>query len=108
MKRTVLFLLPGVLLSLAACNDEENEDLTQNVNRNGSVESSIQVQPIDSFRHELVTSHKVWVRDSIYRTLVYRDTLPGLGLEQTVAENEEGDQQSVTVNKNYEIYITVK
>jgi hypothetical protein len=103
------YILAGAMLTgaLASCSDE-NEDLTQSVNHNGSVESSIQVNDLDSTHRLLTTRHKIWVHDSVYRTVVYTDTLPALGLERTVAENENGDEKDVTVNKDYEIFITVK
>jgi hypothetical protein len=105
----IKYILAGALLlgALASCSDE-NEDLTKEVNRNGSVESSIEVSDLDPAHRLLTTRHKVWVHDSVYRTIVYTDTLPALGLERTVAENEDGDEKDVTVNKDYEIFITVK
>jgi hypothetical protein len=103
------YMLAGALITgaLASCS-EENEDLTRDVNRNGSVESAIEVSDLDSTHRLLTTRHKVWVHDSVYRTIVYTDTLPALGLEHTVIENEDGDEKDVTVNKDYEIFITVK
>ena len=103
-------ILPIILLALtvANCDDKENEDLTQDVNRQGSVETAVQVTHLDSARDELITTHKVWVKGDNYKTVEYRDTLPSLGTEHTVAENEEGDQKGVEVKKDYEIFITVK
>jgi hypothetical protein len=103
------YILAGALVTgaLASCSDE-NEDLTNDVNRNGSVESAIEISDLDSAHRLLTTRHKVWVHDSVYRTIVYTDTLPALGAEHTVAENEDGDEKAVTVNKDYEIFITVK
>ncbi|RYD92004.1 MAG: hypothetical protein EOP50_13385 [Sphingobacteriales bacterium] len=102
-------MMLAALLPLLACNDnDENEDLTHDVNHKGSVESTLEVRDLDSTHRLLVTRHKVWVHDTVYRTLEYTDTLPALGLEHTIAENSDGDQQKVTVNKDYELYITVK
>jgi hypothetical protein len=56
----------------------------------------------------MITTHTIWVKNSVYKTVVYRDTLPTLGTENTQAENEEGDTKVVSVPKDYEIYITVK
>lgn len=102
-------LLAGICVSFVSCsNKDENEDLTNSVNKNGSVESSITVAPLDSMHHVLTTRHKVWVHDTVYRTIEYRDTLPTLGNENTTAENADGDTKTVNVKKDYEIYITVK
>ncbi len=99
----------GLALALAACNrNGDSEDLTNDVNHSGSVESSIKITPLDSNRRLLTTHHTVWVKGGVYRTIIYTDTLPALGRESTVAENEDGDQQTVNVDKDYEIYITVQ
>lgn len=100
----LLSLLP---LCLGSCK-EENEDVTSTVSHNGSVETHIAVNHIDGQHDELVTTHRVWVRDAVYKESVYRDTLPALGPSMTTAENEDGDERDVMVNKEYEVYITVK
>ena len=109
MRYQNFLLLAGLNLVLFSCSDkEENEDLTNSVNKNGSVESSITVTPLDSGYHILTTRHKVWVHDTVFKTIEYRDTLPSLGNEITTAENADGDTKTVNVKKDYEIYITVK
>jgi hypothetical protein len=103
----LLFLL--LPLALVSCSgEEENEDLTHDVNKNGSVETSVQVTHIDSTHDLLTTTHKIWVQNSVYKTTQHLDTLPALGIEHTVAENSDGETKPVSVKKDYEIYITVK
>ncbi len=97
-----------VALSVLACNEEKTEDLTQTVNKNASVESAISIIPAADGRQVLTTSHRVWLRDSTYKTILYHDTLPALGTTLTTAENSDGDTQTVPVKQEYEIYITVK
>jgi hypothetical protein len=106
-------ILSVVLLSAAALfsscgDDDKNEDLTNAVNKNGSVETAVTVQHLDSMNDVLVTHHTVWVRGSQFKTLEYRDTVPSLGTENATAENSEGDTKDVQVKKDYEIFITVK
>ena len=100
-------LIVLLAISLFACNNE-NEDLTNAVNKSGSVETAVHVTHLDSLRDELITTHKVWVKNNVFKTVEYRDTLPALGTENTVGENEDGDTKNVLVKKDYEIYITVK
>ncbi len=99
----VVFIVGG----LFACKDN-NEDVTDSVNKNGSVETAVHLVHIDSLNDELVTTHKIWVKHNVFKTVEYRDTIPALGNEYTQAENEEGDTKNVSVKKDYEIYITVK
>ena len=91
-----------------SCSEKENNDLTTDVNKNGAVESSILVTPLNETQNVLTTTHKVWVQGSVYKTIEYRDTLPSLGAEVTTAENKDGDTKTVTRDKEYEIYITIK
>lgn len=109
MVRFSFFLFASFGVTLLSCSNKDNdEDLTNTVNKNGAVESSVTVAPLDSLRNVLTTTHKVWVHNSLYKTIEYRDTVPSLGNENTTAENADGDTKSVTVKKEYEIYITVK
>ncbi len=108
MKPIVLAILGGAaLLLLFSCNNE-NEDITQSVNKNGSVETAVKVEHLDSMYDILVTTHKIWVRNEEYKTFTYRDTIPSLGIMNTTAENQDGDTKDVRVRKDYEIFITVK
>jgi len=111
MKQTITLFFGGLLLCsfiLFSCKDKDNEDLTNAVNKNGSVESSVTVDHLDSVNDILVTKHTVWYKGNTYKTIEYRDTVPALGIENTTAENSEGDTKSVQVKKDYEIFITVK
>ncbi len=108
MKPIVLAILgSAALLFLFSCK-EKNEDITETVNKNGAVETAIQVEHLDSLHDVLITTHRIWAKNEEVKTLVYRDTLPGLGMTNTLAENEAGDTKSVRVKKDYEIFITVK
>ncbi len=111
MKKRKIFLL-GLCISLLAvansCKDQPTEDLTQAVNKNGSVETAVTVQHLDSTNDVLITKHTVWYKGNQHKNIEYRDTVPGLGQENTTAENSEGDTKNVNVKKDYEIFITVK
>lgn len=105
-------ILTGVFLSatiiFSSCEDEKNEDLTQSVNKNGSVETSVTVEHLDSLNDILVTKHAVWFKGSIYKTFEHRDTVPALGLEKTDVKDDFGNDKNVEAKKEYEIFITVK
>lgn len=105
-------ILTGVFISatiiFSSCKDENNEDLTQTVNKSGSVETSVTVQHLDSLNDVLVTKHAVWHKGSIYKTFEYMDTVPALGSEKTTIKDEAGYDKNVEAKKEYEIFITVK
>lgn len=107
---TTVFLFVCIasgLISIASCKDK-NEDVTDTVNRAGAVETAVSVQHADSTHDVLLTTHKVWTNFHEFKTIVYRDTIPALGIEHATAENEDGDKKKVDVKKDYEIYITLK
>jgi hypothetical protein len=56
----------------------------------------------------LITKHIVWINNKEFKTVLYRDTIPALGKKETEAENSDGDIKKVTIDKAYEIYITIK
>lgn len=105
--RTTQFSLIIALISLASCSDKK-EDVTDTVNKAGSVETSVSVQHADSTHDILLTTHKIWVNFSEFKTVTHQDTIPALGIENTTAENADGDTKNVDVKKDYEIFITVK
>jgi hypothetical protein len=101
------WFIATTLIGLASCHDER-DDVTQQVNKAGSIETSVSVQHADSTHDVILTTHKVWVNFNEYKTLVHQDTVPSLGMINTEGENADGDTKSVKVPKDYEIFITVK
>ena len=109
MKRAFIIILTIIsAVAFVSCAEEKQEDLTNEVNKNGSVESSVTVDHLDSINDILITKHAVWVKGNKWKDIEHRDTVPALGIENTTAENSEGDTKSVVVKKDYEIFITVK
>ncbi len=100
--KLIASVLAGMII-FSSCEEKKTEDLTSDVNKNGSVETSVSVQALDSTNDVLLTKHTVWVRGTQFKTLEYRDTVPSLGME-----TKEAQSGPVTVKKDYEIFITVK
>ncbi|GAC1525708.1 MAG: hypothetical protein NVS3B15_01040 [Sediminibacterium sp.] len=103
-----VILAAAMLVLFFSCENKQNEDITHTVDKSGAVETALQVMHLDSTHDILVTTHKIWATNQLYRTIVYRDTLPALGTENTIAENQDGDTKNVSLKKDYEIFITVK
>ena len=91
-----------------SCEEEKQEDITNEINKSGSVETAVSVSQLDSANDILVTKHTVWVKGNKFKELEYRDTVPSLGMETKTAENSDGDKKTIEVKKDYEIFITVK
>ena len=108
MKLKFTITLAIMVLSITACSNDKREDVTNDVNKAGSVETSVTVSHLDSTTDVLITTHKVWRNLNSYKTIEYRDTIPALGETSTDAENADGDTKKVRVKKDYEIFITVK
>lgn len=106
--KIIQLVLIGGAIVFQSCKDEPNEDLTNTVNKNGAIETSVTVTHLDSVNDILITKHIVWLKGNQFKNIEYRDTVPSLGMENTTAENKDGDTKKVQVKKDYEIFITVK
>jgi len=105
MKKIILFLfLPLSIMVFHGCN----EDKVSQVQKNGAIETSIQVDHLNDSLDVLISTNKVWAHNVLVKTTVHRDTIPGLGITSEQAENEEGDTKDVYLKKDYELYLTVK
>jgi hypothetical protein len=85
-----------------------DEDQGTALEKDGSVETAISVQHADSTHDIILTSHKVWIKNKEYTTIVHQDTIPTLDSTNTTAENGNGDTRQVKLKKDYQIFITVK
>jgi hypothetical protein len=92
-----LFVIFAFIVAIAcvigyASSSPSTEDQTQSVDRKGSIETGVSVVHADSTHDVILTSHKVWLHDSVYATIRYRDTIPALD----------------SIHKDYQIFITLK
>jgi hypothetical protein len=107
----VLFFAAVFIAVLYFANWHESDadtDQGKSLDKDGSVETAISVQHADSTHDIILTSHKVWIRNKEYATIVHRDTVPSLDSMNTSAENEDGNTQQVHLKKDYQLFITVK
>ena len=87
-----VLIITIVCLIAYASSVPSTDDKTQTVDRNGSIETGVSILHADSTHDVLLTNHKVWLHDSIYTTITYRDTIPALD----------------SIRKDYQIFITLK
>ncbi len=104
MKKLMFLLLPVLALFLSGCNDDEDKPIS----KDGAIETVLNVDHLDQKHDILVTTHQVWVKNILIKKIVYRDTIPTLGITSQEAENSAGETKSVQLKKDYELYITVK
>lgn len=104
--KNILFLLL-VLFIFSACGGKKNEDIVKEPNKEGSIETVVNVEHGDGF-DILTTTHKIWVKNKLDKTLIKIDTLTSLGTTLAEGEDEHGNAQKALVPKDYEFYITVK
>ncbi len=108
MNKLISFVVTALLLICFTACDDKNNDITSSPDHDGSIESAITVNHLDSLHDILITKHRIWNHFMEYKTIEYRDTIPTLDIERTTGENQNGDTVSVHVKKDYEIFITVK
>ena len=106
-KNKRLLLLP-LLTLLLACDDNTEAADERTLDKQGSVEVTLATAHLDSTKDVLTTVTTVYAKGEIVRTITRRDTLPSLGNTTQEAENDNGDTQTVTVPKDYEVFVTLK
>lgn len=105
MKRILPVILSALLF--VACNKNKNEDVVKEPNKEGSIETVVSVKHGNGF-DLLTTTHKIWVKNKLEKTLVKVDTLTSLGTTLAEGEDQDGNAKTAMVQKDYEFYITVK
>ncbi len=109
-QKNIFFVVLGLIAVAViwALSGNSNEDKVTEVARNGSIETSIKVEHLNDNFDVLISTNKIWCRNSLVKTTVHIDTIPSLGTTFEEAENEDGGIINVIVKKDYEVYITVK
>jgi len=102
-----LIALCVLTLAFAGCQ-EENDDKVKTVDQSGSVEMKVGISHLNDSLDVMKTENVFWVKGKSHKTVVRLDTIPSLGRTKEVAENTAGDDTTVTIKKNYQIFITVK
>lgn len=92
------------VLAFFACN----EDKVQKISKDGSVETAIKIDHLTDSTDVVITTHKVWVKNTLVKTSIHKDTVPTLGYSSQQAENNDGETNTVVLKKEYELYITVE
>ncbi|WP_162087734.1 hypothetical protein [Chryseobacterium aquaeductus] len=108
MRKIQIALLLLSLMSVTACNEgESKEDEVENVDKKSAIETELSVQHIDT-ADVLVTKHKIWKNNKLFKQIIKRDTIPNLGDTLQIVEDESGNEHNTKVKKDYEFYITVQ
>jgi hypothetical protein len=103
--KKLLFII-FISSSLFFSCEEQNEDIVQDINKDGSIETIVTVKHEKNY-DVLITTHKIWVSNILDKTIIDQDTIPSLGETTQEGEDENGNTELITVPKDYEFYITV-
>ena len=106
-KIKIAVLLSGLMITSACEENEYKEDEVNSVDKKSAVETELSVQHIDS-ADVLVTKHKIWKDNKLFKEIIKRDTIPALGDSLQTIEDENGNEHTTNVKKDYEFYITVQ
>jgi hypothetical protein len=90
--------------TILSCKAKKEDDLVQEVPKNGSIETSVSVAHYTDSLDILTTKHIVHTNSTTSKTVLTTDTIPALGTH--TIEDEKGKKQEV--KNDYSIYITVK
>jgi hypothetical protein len=104
MKKYSIYCLSLLLLFISSCDKKQNEDIVNEVPKDGSIETNISVEHLNDSTDVLITNYKVYKNSTTNKQIVKRDTIPSLG-NTTVKDDKD---QSQTIKKDYNIFITIK
>ena len=108
MRKIQIALLLLSLMSVTACIEgESKDDEVENVDKKSAIETELSVQHIDT-ADVLVTKHKIWKNNKLFKQIIKRDTIPSLGDTLQIVEDESGNEHNAKMKKDYEFYITVQ
>ena len=96
-----------ICCTFAACDSNDNEDVVQQPDHQGAIETVVNVAHANGY-DLLTTTHKVWVKGNLDKTIVKIDTLKALDKTVQAVEDSTGNTHSTEIQKDYEFYITVK
>lgn len=102
-----LFLLSLIVIFSVSCKEEKNEDIVQQPDKNKAIETVLSVSHHEGF-DLLHTTHKIWVKGKLVKTITTADTLPDLGMETVTVKDNNGVTKTEQVRQDYEFYITVQ
>ena len=102
-----LIALCILALAFSGC-EEKNDDKVRTVDQNGSVEMKVGISHLNDSLDVMKTENIFWVKGKASKKVIRLDTIPSLGKTKEIAENTKGDDTTVMINKNYQIFITVK
>ena len=103
-KKTIYLLFATLLLLASSCD----EDKVQDLNKDGAIETVMNVEHFSDKLDVVKTTHKIWVKNVLVKTCIHTDTIPSLGISKEQAENNNGETKDIVLKKDYEFYITVK
>lgn len=107
MKNEIRCLFVAIFL-IAGCKETVKEDQVKEIDKDGSVALKVEINHLDSLQDVMVTEKTFWLKGQVVKTVVDMDTIPALGTTQEQTQNTAGQETSVTIKKNYKIFITVK
>ena len=76
MKKPIPFLFLLIFVFISGCDENE----VQQISKEGAVETIMNVDHLDQTHDIIITTHKVWIKNQLAKTIIYKDTIPSLGL----------------------------
>jgi hypothetical protein len=105
-KITILCVFFALTNIISGCDERSKE--VKEFPKDGSIETVMNVDHLNDKQDIIITTHTVWLKNTVSKKIIYRDTIQALGITSQEVENSDGDKKSVSLRKEYEIYITVK
>ncbi|MFK7031536.1 hypothetical protein [Flavobacterium oreochromis] len=88
---------------MSNCNNHK-EDIVNEVDKEGSIETEMTIEHMTDEKDLVITKHKVWIKGTLLKEVIHKDTISALG----EYEEEDENGEKMKGKKEYEIYFTAK
>lgn len=106
-KIQIALMFLGFVSIMSCTGGDSKEDEVESIDKKSAIETELSVQHMDT-ADVLITRHKIWKNNKLFREIIKRDTIPALGDTLQVVNDEAGNEHRTNVKKDYEFYITVQ
>ena len=104
MKKIFQLVVLGVAFS--ACSS--NEAPVTQLNKDHSIETTLETKNIKDSIVVLVSTQHVYLNGNQIKTIIHSDTIPFPGNKTETIEDDNGNEKSIVMPKEYEFFVTVK
>ena len=103
-----LFYALLIVLAMASCSSNENEDKVKSLDKDGSLETTMSVDHLNDSLDILKVHTNVWVKGTLHKSILKIDTIPSLGMTTDTVQTNDDQDSIVQLKKKYQVFFTMQ